>query len=281
MTADTAVPYTLRSIEAMLRMSRSTITRLVNARFVTPTRGPRNEYRFTFQDVVLLRTAYHLQQAQVPPRRLLRALKQLRAKLPAEMPLSGLRIQAVGDRVAVRQGDAAWEPETGQLLMDFEVAAADGSVFFMEPGHRPAEPVSAADWFERGAEREATDRDAAIEAYRRAVAIDPEHVGSWINLGALLCEAGRCQEALALYERAAGLALDDPSVHFNGALALEDLGLLRDAVNSYERCLQLAPYSADAHHNAARLCEKLGDAQGMLRHYSAYRRLQRTQGPDA
>lgn len=280
MTAQTAAPYTLQGIESMLRLSRSTIVRLVNARFVTPTRGPRNEYRFTFQDVVLLRTAYHLQQAHVPPRRLLRALKQLRAKLPAEVPLSGLRIKAVGDRVAVREGDAAWEPETGQLLMDFEVAASDGSVSFIEPSATSGGPVLAVDWFEQGVALETTDRRAAIDAYRQALAIDPEHVESWVNLGALLCESGQCQEALELYERAAGLVLDDPSVHFNGALALEDLGLLRDAVNSYERCLLLAPYSADAHHNAARLCEKLGDAQGMLRHYSACRRLQRTQEPD-
>ena len=33
--------------------------------FVTPSRGKRREYRFSFQDVVLLRTAHSLQAAQI------------------------------------------------------------------------------------------------------------------------------------------------------------------------------------------------------------------------
>ena len=52
--------YTLRNLQAMLGLSRGVITGLVDAGFVTPTRGKRREYRFSFQDVVLLRTAYGL-----------------------------------------------------------------------------------------------------------------------------------------------------------------------------------------------------------------------------
>ena len=56
-------------------------------------------------------------------------------------------------------------------------------------------------------------------------------------------------------------------------MALEDLGRIREALASYERCLELDPDLADAHFNAAILHEKLGQAQGAVRHYSAYRRL--------
>ncbi len=65
------------------------------------------------------------------------------------------------------------------------------------------------------------------------------------------------------------------SLHFNLAVALEDLGEREAALESYERCLALEPKSADAHFNAARLHDQLGHTQQAVRHFNAYRRLQR------
>jgi tetratricopeptide (TPR) repeat protein len=270
-------PYTVQSIEAMLGLSRSTINSLVAARYVLPSRGPRNEYRFTFQDVVLLRTAYHLQQAEVSPRRLVRALRELRAKLPPDVPLSGLRIKAVGANITVRHGDAQWEPTSGQHVMDFEMRPADENISVLETAATAATASSASEWFLKAQSLEPDDRDAAIQAYWEALKEAPGHVDAYVNLGALLCEAGQCKDALALYERAVELAPDEPSIHFNGALAMEDLHMHRDAIAAYERCLQLAPYLADAHYNVARLYQQMGDGQKTLRHFNAYRRLQRSE----
>src|SRR6185436_9150244 len=110
--------YTLSGIQSMLGLSRAVITGLVAAGFVTPTRGERREYRFSFQDVVLLRTAHRLQAAHIPARKILRSLQRLKATLPEELPLSGLRITAVGSEIAVREGATQWHAESGQLLMD-------------------------------------------------------------------------------------------------------------------------------------------------------------------
>ncbi|HET9205532.1 MAG TPA: MerR family transcriptional regulator, partial [Burkholderiaceae bacterium] len=130
----------MKSVREMLGLSAGTLTRLIDAGFVTPARGPRNEYRFSFQDVVLLRTADQLLANKIPPRKVVKALVQLRRQLPSEAPLTGLRISAVGSDVAVRQGDLQWDAESQQLLMDFEVApAASGGVAFI---NRP--PPSAA-----------------------------------------------------------------------------------------------------------------------------------------
>src|SRR5438552_19167959 len=118
--------YTLSGIQSMLGLSRAVITSLIAAGFVTPSRGKRREYRFSFQDVVLLRTAYSLQAAQIPPRRILRSLQRLKATLPSELPLTGLRIAAVGNDIAVREGGMQWDAESGQLLIDFEVKPVQG-----------------------------------------------------------------------------------------------------------------------------------------------------------
>src|SRR5688500_3607619 len=106
----------------MLGLSAGTLTRLIDAGFVTPARGPRNEYRFSFQDVVLLRTADQLLANKIPPRKVVKALVQLRRQLPSEAPLTGLRISAVGAGVAVRQGDLQWDAEPQQVLTDCAVA---------------------------------------------------------------------------------------------------------------------------------------------------------------
>jgi len=59
------------------------------------------------------------------------------------------------------------------------------------------------------------------------------------------------------------------------AIALEDLEHIDEALRCYDACLKLEPAMADAHFNAARLHERLGHATQAIRHYSAYRRLQR------
>ncbi len=266
--------YTVRSIQEMLGLSRGVITGLVAAGFVTPRRGPRNEYRFSFRDVVLLRAA------QIAPRKILAALRKLKANLPGELPLAGLRITAVGNDVTVRDGRSQWQAESGQLVMDFEVAPAAGSVSFLK--HRPPSAVpkqapapDAASWFEQGEGLEASDIAAAEAAYRAALALEPGHPDASLNLGALLWEGKRLDEAVALYDQALRRHPNEALLHFNRALALEDQGRLMEALQSYNTSIGLAPDLADAHYNAARLHEQLGDARKAVRHLSAYRRLQR------
>jgi hypothetical protein len=91
-----ASTYTLRRVQAMLGLSRTIVAGLIAEGFVAPTRGPRNEWRFTFQDLMLLRTAHALQASKIPPRKILRSLARLKATLPRELPLTGLRITAIG-----------------------------------------------------------------------------------------------------------------------------------------------------------------------------------------
>jgi DNA-binding transcriptional MerR regulator len=66
-------PYTLADLERLLGIPRKTIRALVAAGFVVPERGARNALRFSFQDLIVLRTAQSLVAAQVPPRRINKA----------------------------------------------------------------------------------------------------------------------------------------------------------------------------------------------------------------
>src|SRR4051812_7670276 len=112
--------YGVREVEKLLRLPRSAIRALIEAGFVSPARGPRNAWQFSFQDLVVLRTAQALASAAVPRKRITRSLKELRRHLPESMPLSGLSICAVADRVVVKEGAARWHAESGQYLLAFE-----------------------------------------------------------------------------------------------------------------------------------------------------------------
>jgi tetratricopeptide (TPR) repeat protein len=285
--------YTLREIQAMLGISRSAISSLMAAGFVSPGRGQRREYRFTFQDVVMLRTAHSLREAQIPGRKILRSLRRLRDTLPAELPLSGLRITAAGNELAVRAGDTQWQVDSGQLLLDFEVRPAGASVSILSkpqsaqgaaaaplppPPGSPNEKAGVDDpayWFERGTELEASNRAAAEAAYRQALACAPAFADAYLNLGCLLCDAGRCAEAIALYRSALQHCPDEALLHFNLAIALEDRGKPAEALACYEKCLALSRDFSDAHYNAALLYEQLGQTSKAIKHFSAVRRLQK------
>ena len=275
--------YSLREIQSILALSKSVIDGLVAAGFVTPSRGARREYRFTFQDLVLLRTAHGLQAANIPARKIVQSLRRLRETLPEELPLCGLRITAVGSEVAVRDGALQRQVDSGQLLMDFDVAPAAGTVAIHAARARPAgadetvAPVALVDpvnWFQRGVELEGTDPVQAEAAYRRAIEQAPGNPDPALNLGVMLCDAERYDEAITLYQQALQTSPQEPLLHFNLAVALEDAGRADDALASYEHCTRLAPKFADAHFNAARLHEQLGHATQAIRHYSEYRRLQ-------
>ena len=124
--------YGVRDVEKLLRLPRSTIRSLIETGFVSPERGPRNAWLFSFQDLVVLRTAQALADAKVPPKRITSSLKELRRHLPESMPLSGLSICAVADRVVVKEGARRWQAESGQYLLAFEGDPARGSLTVIE-----------------------------------------------------------------------------------------------------------------------------------------------------
>lgn len=265
----------MRELQTMLGVSRGVVSELITAGFVTPSRGPKNAYRFAFQDVVLLRTALILRDAKIPTRKIIQALSRLRNELPEGLPLTGIRVSAVGSDVAVRTGPSQWDAVTGQLLLDFEVAEIKGDVVFLDSTpSRNNLAHQANEWYDLAEQLRTSDASGAECAYRKSIEISPQpFYAAYVDLSALLCEREtRCDDALRVIEALSHFP-EDAVLHFNRAVALDELGRLADAECSYLYCLELDPTYADAHHNLAILLERLGDTQGLVRHLNAYRRL--------
>lgn len=273
--------YRLRDVQRVLGVSRGVIERLVAAGFVTPAGGVRTR-RFSYRDVVMLRTAHSLRVAGIAPRRIVRALEALRRRWLREGntgDLAAARLTAVGNHVAVHARDATLLAETGQLLLDLEPRAAPGDVLAWSVATLPREHDAALDAYLEGKrhEREGNAR-AAQAAYRRALRANPAHLDAALNLGCLLCDERRGQQAVDVYRGVLASGADSPALRFNLGVALEDAGDLRGALAAYHRCIDEQADFADAHFNAARIHEVLGDTARALRHFNRYRMLDRGGG---
>lgn len=268
--------YGTRDVARMVGLSESQVRAYVRAGLIEVERGPRNAYRFSFQDLVLLRAARGLIQARVPHLRVLRALRRLKAQLPPDRNLSELRILVDGDDVIVSDGAAAWNPASGQLHLDFQVAELSEEIAPLHASVRPAAPaVTADDWFERGVELELVSAEDAVTAYENALELNPRHADAHVNLGRLLHEARRLAQA-ELHYRAALAPGPHATAAYNLGIVLEDRQRQKEAVSAYLRALDADPHMADAHYNLSRLYEQLGDEASALRHLKSYRSL--TQG---
>lgn len=260
--------YSSRQVEKLVGLTKAFIQSLADAGIVVPQDGG----RFTLQDLVVLRTAKGLRDARVPHRKIIQALKNVRAGLPGPAHLASVRVRANGKSVEAADEAGKRDAVSGQLLLPL-----DGSEVRDDQAPASTPPVArdARYWFQQAVRLEATDTTAAERAYRRAIALDRCHGVAYVNLGAMLCEAKRCLEAVALYDDAISHCGDTPLVHFNRGAALEDSGRPALAVDAYRRALELDSQLADAHYNLGVLMERLGDTQSSLRHFSAYRRLHR------
>jgi tetratricopeptide (TPR) repeat protein len=270
--------YSARDVAKLLGLPVSRVHSYVRSGFLRPERGSRRELMFSFQDVVVLRTASELVRSRIAPARVKRILRKLANDLPEGRSLAGMRIVAEGNRVVVRDGGSRWNPENDQGLFDFDVAELARSA---KPIARRAalaardaeDELDAEDWYEMGVHLETAAPEDARDAYRRALELAPSHADAHVNLGRLLHEQGDMAAAEEQYRAALAAQPESVLAAFNLGVVLEDRGRSDEAVGVYERLLKLERGCADAHFNLARLYERSGRKIASLRHLKEYERL--------
>lgn len=272
------IGYTAQDVASLLGVSEVRVRSFVKEGFITPRRSDDGELLFGFQDLVLLRTAKGLFDADVSGRRVKEALSQLKAQLPRGRPLTAVHVFAREGDVVVQDGDVEWEPASGQVLFNFDVAvlAEKAEPLTLASEQRATEAdleMAADDWYELGSDLETVSPARARDAYRRALELDPRHVEARINAGRLLLEASLPAAAEAHFALARSSRPEDATAAFQHGVALEALGRLQEALDAFERVVERAPRYRDAYRHLARLHERLGQDQAAIRTYQRYREL--------
>jgi tetratricopeptide (TPR) repeat protein len=271
--AATKQAYSRAGARRLLKISERQLKSWESQKLVSPSES------YGFKELLALRTLLQLRAARVAPLQIRRALTALGKTLrDIHDPLTQLKIYAHGKRIRVDVDGRAMEAESGQLLLDFDQVELKRLLEFRAPEQPSAERVrrtAAEHWFQRGLELEQTGApiDEVIEAYKKAVELDPTSAGALVNLGTIQFNARNFKEAEAYYLAALEADPKYALAHFDLANLYDERGDHGKALSHYQAALEISPQYADAHYNLALLYQGANQPMKAVRHWTDYLRL--------
>jgi tetratricopeptide (TPR) repeat protein len=234
---------------------------------------------FSFQDLLMIRTANGLLQAGIPVGRIRKVLTSLKRQLPDDQALSHVRIYADGRRVVVWDATGQWQPDSGQFLLDFdaeEVKRPAKVKTFLGQRHVSRTRLTAQQWYERALELEQDSPEEACHAYEEAVHIDPTFADAHLNLGLLYHIGNQLDRAEGCYRRAIASRPDEALGYFNLAGLLSQKGDRPGAIAAYTQAVERQPNLTEAHDQLALLYDAEGNTTMAFRHGSASYQLKKS-----
>lgn len=133
----------------------------------------------------------------------------------------------------------------------------------------PAQPDAEA-WFQRGnAEVSQQQWQLALDRYREAVRIDPNHAAAHAYMGNVLRQLGQPDAAMVAYDRAIAVKPDYAEVHYNRGTLLHRARQARAALESFDRALSVNSSWTEAHCSRGDVLRELGRMDEALASYNA------------
>lgn len=114
----------------------------------------------------------------------------------------------------------------------------------------------------------------ALHALQKATELLPNDADAFNNLGIVLTDLGRLNEAVSSCRRALKIKPDDARAYNNLGNALKGLGQLADAVKSFRRAVEIKPDYAKAHNNLGSAMQDVGQIDDAMTSYRTALKLQ-------
>ncbi len=130
------------------------------------------------------------------------------------------------------------------------------------------EDPSASGWsyFARGLNRRG-DHDGAIEACRKALAIEPGYTPAWHHLGYALNRRGDHDGAIEAWRKALAIEPENAPAWHNLGIALDGKGDRDGAIEAYRKAIAINPEDADTWNNLGEVLKRNGDHDGAMEAY--------------
>src|SRR5579884_3755883 len=202
---------------------------------------------FTFSDLLALRTLLALRKSNIAAIRIRRALTSLREKIrDVENPLTEMKLYSDHGRIQVQFGGQQMEPITGQLLLNFDQTELSRLLSFpdkppqKDDSRAASRRLEAERWFEKGLdlEQRGAPLDDVVEAYRKALEIDPASAGALVNLGTAYFNSRAWREAERYYREALKVDPEYALAHFNLGNLYDEMGARDQALEHYQAALR-------------------------------------------
>jgi len=234
---------------------------------------------YSFFDLLQIKKVRDLCAKKVRPAVIRQSLEAMQKQVAGmENPLLEAGSFSHRHRVTFRHEGKLLEPIAGQFVFDFSAEQKGISrtpVMPLRPD--PADP-DVAELFSRGIalEEDPHTQAEAIATYLKVIEREPTHAAAHINIGTLYYN--RQDYTLAEKHYRAAIASDSryALAYFDLGNVLDETGRVQDAVQTYKTALQLAPTYADAHYNLALAFEKIKQPRNALPHWRAYVKLDAT-----
>src|ERR1700721_818134 len=117
--------YATKALERLFGWPPSAVRALARAGNIHPVRRA-GRLHYSFHDLVVLRTASALRAANISSQRINRTLQELRSALPEGSALNKISLTALGNRIAIREGQTLRESESGQYALALEIVEEKG-----------------------------------------------------------------------------------------------------------------------------------------------------------
>lgn len=272
--------FSPREVAKLLGVTTARLRSLDKAEIVSPSATRNGRRAYTFQDLIALRATHDLLAKRVKLKEVVQAIGALRRALPrVTRPLQELRIVSDGRKVVVQAEGGAFEPVSGQMVLDFRIDKLRSDVVrVLREGRDGTRARSAYDLYMRAStlDEDPNSFDEAEALYRRATELDPGLAIAYTNLGNIRFRRGDEPGAEQLYRKALEVDERQPEAHYNLGYVMLERGYASRAVTYFEAAIKADPKFADAHFNLAMAQEALGDKQRARVHWKKYLEIEPT-----
>lgn len=266
--------FTRSEISRLLGVTPGRLRTLDKAGVVSPTGRRRGRRAYTFSDLIALRTAQTLLDQRVRLRDVTRAIGALKRSLPkVTRPLQELRIISDGQRVVVRTHDGAFEPLTGQMVMDLEVRSLrDDVVRVLRPSAGRERARTAYELYLKASQldEDPDTMDEAEQLYLEAMRLDPWLAIAYTNLGNIRFRRQDPDGAEELYRKALEIDARQPEAQYNLGYVMLERGKPSQSVPLFRGAIEADPKFSDAYFNLAMAYEQLGETAKARPYWKSY-----------
>lgn len=266
--------FTKSEITRLIGLSEARLRSLDKAGVVTPSARRNGRRVYDFADLIALRTAKALFDQRIRLREVTRAIQALKSDLPkVKRPLSELRIVSDGRSIVVDSAEGAFEPATGQMMLDLSVKTLREDIVRVLRPSAGRERARAA--YELYLEASNLDEDPstleqAIELYKRALELDPWLAIAHTNLGNIAFRRQLSEEAEVYYRKALEIDGRQPEAKYNLGYLMLERGEPEHSVTYFRGAIEADPDFADAHFNLAMAYEQMGKADEARPFWESY-----------